>query len=36
MEFHWVNETGKPAALTAGAHINPTVRNHLPQKKDFE
>jgi hypothetical protein len=25
-EFHWVNETGKPADLTAGAVINPTVK----------
>jgi hypothetical protein len=25
-EFHWVNETGKQALLTAGAVLNPTVR----------
>jgi hypothetical protein len=25
VEFHWVNETGKPAALTCGLHINTTV-----------
>jgi hypothetical protein len=36
MEFHWVNETGKPASLTAGACINPTVRILLPRKKKLE
>lgn len=25
VDFHWVNETGKQARLTAGAVINPTV-----------
>jgi len=25
-EFHWINEKGNPANLTAGAVVNPTVR----------
>lgn len=29
IELHWVNETGKEAHLTAGLHINPTVRIFL-------
>ena len=27
VDFHWVNESGKPAKLTAGATIQPTVSN---------
>ena len=29
IEFHWVNESGKTAKLTAGALIQPTVRDHI-------
>ena len=29
IQFHWVNETGVQGKLTAGATINPTVRNLL-------
>jgi hypothetical protein len=29
VEFHWVNEIGKEAHLTAGIHVNPTVRTFL-------
>jgi len=35
VEFHWVNETGKPAALTAGAHVNITV-GALLSSVDYE